>query len=266
MSTSSTIVPPRRVLATRYATPLREGGSLPAIVEADDDGLYVVKFRGAGHGPRTLVAEWVVGELARALGLRMPELVEVCIDAAIGRAEADPEIQHVILGSVGSNIGLDYLPGSVTFDPASGFAIEPDVAARVVWLDSLVTNIDRMPQNPNLLVWHGEPWLIDHGAALYVHANWSDVEGTATQRFDPIAQHVLLPSASSITAIDAECAARIDVPLVAGLLAAAPDDWFAEDALGRPPDEVRAAYVDWFARRLAARPTWVGAAEEARTA
>lgn len=257
---------PRTVIATRYVTPLREGGSLPAIVEGDDDGMYVTKFRGAGHGARALVAEWIGGELARSLGLRVPELVEVMIAEALGRAEADPEIQHLVLGSVGSNVALDYLPGSLTFDPASDAPPSPEFAADVVWLDSLITNIDRSPRNPNLLVWHDQHWLIDHGAAFYVHANWRDVDSTATQAFALIADHVLLPYAGSIEAAHARLAPRVDRAMLERITADAPDAWFADDALDRAADDVRAAYVDWLVRRLDAAPTWVAEAERARTA
>src|SRR5215510_9496577 len=158
----------RTVTATRYVTPLREGGSLPALVEADDDGLYVLKFRGAGQGPKALVAEVVAGELARSLGLPVPELVLVELDPAIGRAEPDPEIQDLLLASAGTNLGVDFLPGALPFSPAAGPAPDPGFAADVVWLDALVTNVDRTAQNPNLLWWHRRLWLIDHGAALYL--------------------------------------------------------------------------------------------------
>lgn len=254
----------RTVAATRYVTPLREGGSLPAIMEADDDGMYVVKFRGAGHGSRGVVAELIAGELARALGMPVPELVLIDVDVALGKAEADPEIQSLVVGSAGTNIGFDYLPGSLTYDPASDAAPSPELAADVVWLDSLTVNIDRMPQNPNLLVWHGTHWLIDHGAALYVHSNWRDPEGTAAQPFAPIAQHVLLPVAGSIVEADARLAPQVTRELLEAILAAGPDDWFEEDVLGRPADEVRAAYVDWLLLRLAARDAWVTTAEAAR--
>lgn len=254
----------RTVTATRYVTPLREGGSLPAIMEADDDGLYVVKFRGAGHGARGVVAELVAGELARAIGLPVPELVLIDVDVALGRAEPDPEIQSLVVGSAGTNIAFDYLPGSITYDPAADAPPPDALAADIVWFDSLVTNIDRMPQNPNLLVWHQQHWLIDHGAALYVHANWRDVEGTAAQAFAPIAQHVLLPAAGSIAGADARCAPKVTRELLEQILDAAPDDWFDDDVLERPAADVRTAYVDWILRRLDARETWVAAAEAAR--
>ncbi|MCW2956740.1 MAG: hypothetical protein JWO69_1609 [Thermoleophilia bacterium] len=257
---------PRTVTATRYVTPLREGGSLPGIVEADDDGLYVVKFRGAGHGPRALVAEYVAGELARHLGLRVPELVEVLLDPALGRAEPDYEIRQLVLGSEGSNVGLDYLPGSLTYDPASDAPPAPTLAADVVWLDAFVTNIDRGPQNPNLLMWHGDLWLIDHGATLYVHANWHEPEAAARQGFEMIAQHVLLPVAGSIIEADERLAPQVTPQLVERILGDVPDTWFEQDALGREAVEVRAAYVSWLDLRLAAREHWVSVAEAARVA
>ncbi|MCW2962586.1 MAG: hypothetical protein JWM25_1180 [Thermoleophilia bacterium] len=256
----------RSVTAMRYVTPLREGGSLPGIVEADDDGLYVVKFRGAGHGPRALVAEYVAGEIARHLGLRVPELVEVLLDPALGRAEPDYEIRQLVLGSEGSNVGLDYLPGSLTYDPASDPLPDPELAADIVWLDSFVTNIDRGPQNPNLLMWHGDLWLIDHGATLYVHANWYEPEAAARQPFEMIAQHVLLPAAGSIVDADARNAPRIDRALLEHILASVPDSWFEQDALGREAAEVRGAYVTWLLLRLDAREQWVPVAEAARVA
>jgi hypothetical protein len=254
----------RTVTATRYVTPLREGGSLPAIMEADDDGLYVVKFRGAGHGARGVVAELIAGELARALGLPVPELVFIDVDVALGKAEADPEIQALVVGSAGVNIAFDFLPGSLTYDPASDDAPSAELAADIVWLDSLVTNIDRMPQNPNLLMWHGNHWLIDHGAALYVHSNWHDPAGTAAQAFAPITQHVLLPVAGSIADADARLAPKVTRELLEQILASAPDDWLEDDVLGRPADEVRTAYVEWLLARLEARATWVAAAEAGR--
>jgi hypothetical protein len=184
----------RTVRATRYAIPLREGGSLPGVVEADDDGMYVVKFRGAGQGVKALVAEIVAGELARAVGLPVPEIVLVDVDPVLARAEPDPEIQELIEASGGINVGLDFLPGALAYDPA--FAVDPEVAALIVWLDELTLNIDRTPRNPNLLVWHERLWLIDHGAALFPH-HAGDIAGSARREFSAIADHVLAGIASS---------------------------------------------------------------------
>ncbi len=196
----------RTVIATRYVTPLREGGSLPGLVEADDDGLYVVKFTGAGQGPRALVAEWLVGELARAIGLPVPDLVGVEVDPTLGDAEPDQEIHDLVNKSGGLNLGMDFLPGALAFNPAAATAravIDPAFAADVVWLDAFATNPDRTAQNPNLLVWHGRPWLIDHGAALYIHHTWRDPDEHARRPFERIAAHVLLPYAGSIADADA---------------------------------------------------------------
>ena len=188
----------RTVQATRYVTPLREGGSLPGLVEADDDGLYVLKFRGAGQGAKALVAELVAGELARAAGLPVPEIVFVELDPELGRAEPDPEIQELIAASGGLNVGLDFLPGSLTYNPAAGPPPDPELAAEIVWLDALTTNVDRSPQNPNLLLWHGRIWLIDHGAALYLQHAWEDPPAEAQRPFPAIRNHVLLPCAGDI--------------------------------------------------------------------
>ena len=167
----------RTVEATRYVTPLREGGSLPALVEASDDGLYVLKFRGAGQGPKALVAEVVAGELARALGLTVPELALVELDPAVARAEPDPEIQDLLAASAGLNLGVDFLPGALPFNPAAGFTPDPELCAAIVWFDALVTNVDRTASNTNMLLWHRRLWLIDHGAALYFHHAAEEVEG-----------------------------------------------------------------------------------------
>ena len=183
----------RIVRATRYATPLREGGSLPGVVEADDDGMYVVKFRGAGQGIKALVAEIIVGELARAVGLDVPEIVIVDVDPVLGRAEPDPEIQELIEASAGLNVGLDFLPGALAYD--ASFAVSPELAALVVWLDELTLNIDRTARNPNLLVWHDRLWLIDHGAALFPH-HAGDIAVAARRDFTAIADHVLAPVAA----------------------------------------------------------------------
>ena len=246
----------RRVAATRYVTPLREGGSLPALVEADDDGLYVLKFHGAGQGPKALVAEVVVGELARALGFPVPELVLLELDATIGRAEPDPEIQDLLLASDGLNLGVDFLPGALPFSPAAGPGPEPDFAADVVWLDALATNVDRTPQNPNLLWWHGRLWLIDHGAALYFH-HAADVDlEHARGRFEAVRDHVLLPYASSIEDADRRLAGRVTPELLEDVVEGVPEEWLGSAGRG--------VYVDYLLRRLEEPRGFVEEAERAR--
>ena len=268
MSSATAAAPTREiraVRATRYVTPFREGGSLPGLVEADDDGLYVVKFRGAGQGPRVLVAEWLAGEIARALGLLVPELVTVDLIAGLADSEPDHEIHDLLEASVGRNIGLDFLPGALTYSPTIGPAADPDWAASVVWLDALVTNPDRSPKNPNMLVWHGRTWLIDHGASLFIHHTWRDPAAHARRSFaERIGDHVLLPFASSIAAADDRLAPLVDADLLEGLVAAIPDDWLAPDRLIGDAAAQRAAYVRYLARRLEAPRPFVEAADEAR--
>jgi len=255
----------RAVRATRYVTAFREGGSLPGLVEADDDGLYVVKFRGAGQGPRVLVAEWLAGEIARALGLLVPDLVAVDLDAGIADSEPHQEIHDLLVASVGRNIGLDFLPGSITFNPVVDASPDPDWAASVVWLDGLVTNPDRSPKNPNLLVWHGRPWLIDHGAALYIHHTWRNPDAHARRpHTERLADHVLLPLASSLVDADARLAPLVSAELVQDLVAAVPDDWLAPDPVIGDADAQRRAYVAYLGRRLEAPRPFVAAAEELR--
>jgi len=246
----------RTVEATRYVTPLREGGSLPALVEADDDGLYVLKFRGAGQGLRALVAEVVAGELARALGLRVPELVLVELDPLLGRAEPDPEIQDLLLASGGLNLGVDYLPGSLTFNPAAGEGTGAELAADVVWFDALVTNVDRTAQNPNILEWHGAHWLIDHGATLYFHHAEERVVGHERAPFPAIASHVLLPFAGSIAAADDRLGARATEDVLRAAAGAVPAEWLN----GEGAD----VYVDYLTGRLAEPRVFVEEAEAAR--
>ncbi len=245
-----------RIEATRYVTPLREGGSLPALVEASDDGLYVVKLRGAGQGPKALLAEIVAGELARALGLTTPELALVELDPRLAVAEPDPEIQELLQASAGTNVGVDFLPGALPFSPAAGPAPEPELAARVVWFDALVTNVDRTARNTNLLLWHGRLWLIDHGAALFFHHAPERVPGHERTPFAQIAEHVLLPYAGSIEAADAELAPQVTEALLEEIAAALP-----ADLLG---DENPRVYVDYLLGRLAEPRAWVESAEAAR--
>src|SRR6188508_2322258 len=212
----------RTVNAARYVTPLREGGSLPAIIEADDDGMYVLKFRGAGQGTKALIAELIAGELARTAGLPVPELVFVLLDPEIAKTEPDPEIQDLIRASGGLNLGLDYLPGSVMFDPV---AEKPhaDLASRIVWFDAYVTNIDRTARNANLLMWHRKLWLIDHGAALYFHHGWGDGADRSASPFPAIKDHILLKFADALDETDAAMIARISPALIQEVVALVPD-------------------------------------------
>jgi hypothetical protein len=251
-----TITGLRSVSATRYVTPLREGGSMPGLVEADDDGLYVVKFRGAGQGPRALTAEIVAGELARALELPVPELVTVEIDPALGRAEPDPEIQDLVTASAGANVGVDFLPGALPYSPAAGFQPDPELAASVVWLDALTTNVDRTAQNPNLLLWHGRLWLIDHGAALYLQHGGLRPEEQARRPFPQIADHVLLPCAGSILEADARLGPRVDRALLEEIVGMVPEEWL----MGERPE----TYVEYLARRAEAPRGFAEEAEDAR--
>jgi hypothetical protein len=257
---------PATVRATRYVTPLREGGSLPALMEADDDGLYVVKFRGAGQGPKALVAELVAGELARRLDLPVPEIAFVQVDPVLGRAEPDPEIQDLITASAGLNLGLDFLPGALPFDPAAGLELDPALAAAVVWFDALVTNVDRTPRNPNLLLWHERLWLIDHGAALHVHHQTWQLAEHARRGFPPIAEHVLLPRAGSIAEADERLAPLLDRELLTAVAALVPDAWLLERAAEGDGSaaERRQAYVDYFLERLAEPRVFAEEAERAR--
>ena len=257
-----------RLSARRYVQPLREGGSLPAVVDTDD-GLFVVKFRGAGQGAKVLVAELIVGQIAAALGLPMPQLALVDVDSRFGRSEPDPEIQDVLRGSHGVNVGLRYLDGAFNFDPlAAGDLVDPDLAAGVVWLDAFLTNPDRTHRNPNLLIWRREPWLIDHGAALYAHHGWSSVDETRTRTpFPLIEQHVLLTLSRDIEAADARLAPRLDEARLRSVLEAIPDELLV-DARGGDPfvdaDGARARYLEYLTTRLRAPRDFVEAAERAR--
>jgi len=256
----------RTVQATRYVTPLREGGSLPALVEADDLGLYVLKFTGAGQGPLALVAEIVAGGIGRALGLNVPELVLVEVDAALGRNEPDAEIRALLAASVGLNLGMDFLPGSVMFDPAAGDHAAPEVASAAVWFDAFVTNVDRTARNPNLLCWHKSLYFIDHGAALYFHHDWKDPLARARARFPAIREHVLLPRADAIEAADAALRARLSTELFAGILADVPDAWLLPAPNAATPAAKRAGYVQYLDARLRGADEFVEEAVRARHA
>jgi len=253
----------RTVAVDRYVTPLREGGSLPAVVEADDSGLYVLKFRGAGQGPRALVAELVGGEIARALGLPVPEIVFADLDPDLARTEPDPEIQSLIRASAGLNLALDFLPGSLVFDPAAS-QVDADLASRIVWFDAFVSNVDRTAKNTNLLMWHRKLWLIDHGAALYFHHAWDGGADAADSPFALIRHHVLLPAATQIDRVDAELAARLDRATFEAILAQAPDAWLANGDATIDAAARRNAYVDYFVARLARRERFVAEAVRAR--
>ncbi|UYZ60216.1 HipA family kinase [Hymenobacter latericus] len=253
----------RSVDVVRYVTPLREGGSLPALVEADDGFMYVLKFRGAGQGTKALIAELIVGELARALGLRMPELVFCQLDEAFGRTEPDEEIQDLLRFSTGLNLGLHFLAGASTYDPLVN-TLDATMASQVVWLDCLTLNVDRTARNTNMLMWHKELWLIDHGAALYVHhtgPGWADVP---RRSFPQIKDHVLLPQATQLAAVDGECRRLLTAERLRAIVALVPDDWLNEPDLS--PDEQRSAYVRFLENRLAASETFVQEAENARQA
>jgi hypothetical protein len=250
----------RTVRATRYVTPLREGGSMPGLVEADDDGLYVVKFRGAGQGLKALIAEVVVGEVARAAGLRVPEIVLVEIDPLLAAAEPDPEIQELVEASGGTNAALDFLPSALPFSPAAPAGLTPGLAAEVVWLDALCMNVDRTPRNPNMLIWHRDLWLIDHGAALYRHHAPTWPQGAAEATFPLIKDHVLLPFAGSIAEAGERLSGRLDRATLERIVSAVPDDWLGADA-----PLARAIYVTYFEERLTSG-AFIAEAEEARRA
>jgi hypothetical protein len=255
----------RRVAATRYVVPLREGGSLPGLVEADDLGMYVVKFHGAGQGPRVLVTEVVVGELARALGLPVPELVVVDVDPRLASAEPDQEVQDLLRASPGLNLGLDYLPGSLGFEPSVD-RIGAELAAQVLWLDGLTDNVDRTWRNPNLLTWHRRPWLIDHGAALYWQHHWATRERAVTRPLRTAEEHVLLGRAASLREVDPLLSSLVTRELICDVLAAVPDPWLVTEPDAPDPDAVRAAYVDLLVARVAARESWLGPLEVTRAA
>jgi len=245
-------------------TPLREGGSLPGLVEASDDGLYVAKFRGAGQGPKALVAEIIAGELGRALGLRIPDLVLMGIDPQLASAEPDEEIQDLLAASEGLNLGVDFLPGALPFSPAVGPVPDPADAADILWFDAFITNVDRTARNPNLLTWHGQLWLIDHGASLYFHHAPERVPNEERNAFPAIAEHVLLPYAGSILAADERLAARITPALIDQVLEAVPLEWV--DQPTKPDDGGVQLYRTFLTGRSQEPRPFVAEAERARAA
>jgi hypothetical protein len=244
----------RRVTATRYVTPLREGGSLPGLVEADDLGTYVVKFHGAGQGRKVLVAEVVAGELARRLRLPVPELAVVDLDPAVARHEPDEEVQDLLRASAGTNLAMDFLPGALGYDPLVG-DVEPGLASRVLWFDALVSNVDRSWRNPNLLLWHGELWLIDHGATLFFHHDWGRAERLVERPY-AVDDHVLAPAATGRAEAARELAPQVTGALLDDVLAEVPEDWLADEPGFDGPGDVRRAYRDHLLRRVAAAGSW----------
>jgi hypothetical protein len=252
------------VAARRYVTPLREGGSLPAIIEADDDGLYVLKFRGAGQGPKALIAELLAGEIGRLAGLPVPEIVFVELPAELARTEPDAEIQSLIQASAGLNIALDYLPGSVTFDPLV-YVPDAPLASAIVWFDAFVCNVDRTARNVNMLIWHRRLWLIDHGAALYFHHAWDSHDRHATKPFALIKDHVLLKYADALGDVDARMAALLTADKLANIVQLIPDSWLADDPGFPSKTAQREAYLGYFELRMQSSDVFVQEAIRARS-
>lgn len=253
----------RTVNVIRYVTPLREGGSMPAIAEADDEFFYVVKFRGAGQGKKALIAELIGGEIARALGLKVPEIVFAMLDEAFGRTEPDEEIQDLLRASVGLNLALHYLSGSITYDPAVA-AIDPKLASQIVWLDCLLTNVDRTSRNTNMLIWYKELWLIDHGAALYFHHSWNNWKEQATKPFLLVKDHVLLPQATELDVVDTEYRAILSKELIRNIVSLIPDEWLADEPAFQSVSEHRQAYIQFLETRVANSEIFVKETKHAR--
>lgn len=252
----------RTVNVTRYVTPLREGGSLPAIVEADDDFLYVLKFRGAGQGPKALIAELIGGEIARALGLHVPELVFANLDVAFGRSEPDQEIQDLLKASEGLNLALHYLQGAMTFDPAVTI-VDANLASKIVWLDCFLTNVDRTAKNTNMLLWKKEVWLIDHGASLYFHHSWNNWKMQAAGAFVHVKDHVLLPYANVLEAADITCRQLLTKEIISDIIDMIPDAWLIGDAF-ETAQEYKNNYKIYLETRLSNSQIFVKEAQHAR--
>lgn len=253
----------RTVAVTRYITPLREGGSLPALAEADDEFKYVLKFRGAGHGVKALIAELLGGEIARTIGLRVPELVFATLDEAFGRSEGDEEIQDLLKGSQGLNLGLHFLSGAITYDPVVN-TIDPVQASKIVWLDAFTTNIDRTFRNTNMLMWHKELWLIDHGATFYFHHSWDNWEKHAVSPFALIKNHVLLPQASQLGELDEQLKALLSDEKLREIVNLIPEDWLHWDDSELSPEEIKEVYFEFLKRRKEHSQTFIKEAEDAR--
>jgi len=253
----------RTVNVTRYVTPLREGGSMPAIAEADDDFLYVLKFRGAGQGIRALIAEIIGGEIARSLGFRVPEIVFAVLDEAFGRTEPDEEIQDLLKASVGLNLALHYLSQAITFDPTVT-TVDTRLASQIVWLDCLLMNMDRTPRNTNMLIWHQELWLIDHGASLYFHHSWHNWQEQAKRPFALIKDHVLLPWATELYEADTQFRAILTPELISDIVALVPDDWLGGESIFDSPEQHRQAYAEFLNTRIAHSAIFLKEAQDAR--
>jgi len=255
----------QQLTGIRYDVPLREGGSLPAIVETDRDGQYVVKFRGAGQGPKALVAELLAAGLAEALDLAVPRAALITLDEGFGKAEPDPEIQDILRGSVGLNFGLAYLPGAIAYDPAcDGELVAPEMAADIVWFDAFITNVDRTARNTNLLLWQDGLWLIDHGAALFFHHSWKGWEARIQSAFPLIKEHVLLHIAGDLTAADERLRPRLTDAVLADIVARIPNEWLGGEELFADESAQRAAYSAYLARRLNGPRLWLEEALDAQ--
>ncbi len=254
----------RRLQANRYVTPLREGGSLPAVVEANDDALYVMKFRGAGEGQRALIAELLAGEIGRALGLRVPELVLLEMNSTLGRSEPDQEIQDLLQASVGLNLGMRYLPGALAYNPIAKPNPDAMLASTIVWFDAYVTNVDRTANNVNMLIWEDELWAIDHGAALYFHHDWGDYLARSRTPFAYTSQHVLLYLASELSTVGGPLRASLSDDVLAEIVAVIPDEWLGDEAQFADAARHRQAYLDYLRSRRDAADIFVKEAIDAR--
>lgn len=255
----------RSVNVNRYILPLREGGSLPALADADDGFKYVIKFKGAGHGTKALIAEYIGGEIARALGLKVPELVFAQLDEAFGRTEADEEIQDLLQGSRGLNLGMHFLTGAITFDPALT-KLDGLLASKIVWLDAFLTNVDRTVKNTNMLIWHKELWLIDHGATLFFHHSWDNWEKHATSPFTYIKEHVLLPEADQLHAVNEDFRGRLSPEFIRQLTDSLPEEWLLWEGSGLSPQQIREVYFQFLSIRLEHSSTFIQEAIDARAA
>lgn len=259
----SRVIELRNVNVTRYITPLREGGSLPAVADADDGFKYVIKFKGAGHGVKALIAELIGGEIARVLGFKVPELVYAHLDEAFGRTEADEEIQDLLKGSQGLNLGLHFLTGAINFDPVVT-TVDSQLASEIVWLDAFITNIDRTFRNTNMLIWNKEIWLIDHGAALYFHHSWTNWEKSAQSTFPFIKDHVLLPQASLLVEADHKLKQLLSPEILQKIVNLIPTEWLTWEGTQETPEEIRDVYYKFLTTRLTYSNLFLKEAQHAR--